>query len=53
MARFMVPRYVEFMDSLPKTPTLRIEKYKLKKRGITPETWDREKQQKSGLEKGT
>jgi len=44
MARFMVPRYVELMDSLPKTPSLRIEKYKLKERGITPNTWDREKQ---------
>jgi len=43
MARFMIPRYLEFMPSLPKTPTLRIEKYKLKERGITPSTWDREK----------
>jgi crotonobetaine/carnitine-CoA ligase len=43
MARFMVPRYVEFMDSLPKTPSLRVEKYKLQKRGVTPNTWDREK----------
>ena len=44
MGRFMVPRYIEFMPSLPKTPSLRIEKYKLKERGITPQTWDREKQ---------
>jgi crotonobetaine/carnitine-CoA ligase len=44
MARFMVPRYVEWIDFLPKTPSLRIEKYKLKERGVTPTTWDREKQ---------
>ena len=43
MPYFAVPRYVEFMESLPKTPTERIEKYKLKQAGITPNTWDREK----------
>jgi crotonobetaine/carnitine-CoA ligase len=43
MPYFAVPRYVEFMESLPKTPTERIEKYKLKQAGITPSTWDREK----------
>ena len=43
MAYFMVPRYVEFMKEFPKTPNQKIEKYKLRDRGITPETWDREK----------
>lgn len=43
MPYFAVPRYVEFMESLPKTPTDRVEKYKLKKAGITLNTWDREK----------
>jgi len=43
MARFMVPRYLEFMEALPKTPTLRTEKYKLVERGLQPTTWDREK----------
>lgn len=43
MAYFAVPRYVEFMKSLPKTPTLRVEKYKLKDKGLTRDTWDREK----------
>ena len=42
MPYFAVPRYVEFMDSLPKTPTERVEKYKLRQMGITPNTWDRE-----------
>jgi crotonobetaine/carnitine-CoA ligase len=43
MPYFAVPRYVEFMESLPKTPTDRVEKYKLKQAGITPNTWDVEK----------
>lgn len=43
MPYFAVPRFVEFMDSLPKTPTQRVEKYKLKQAGITENTWDREK----------
>lgn len=43
MAYFMVPRYVEFIDEFPLTPTNKIEKYKLKQKGISPSTWDREK----------
>lgn len=43
MAYFAVPRYVEFSDSLPKTPTARVEKYKLREKGVTKDTWDREK----------
>ena len=44
MAYFMVPRYVEFWPSLPKTPTQRVEKYKLQQEGNSPATWDREKE---------
>jgi len=43
MAYFMVPRYIRFMEALPKTPTERVEKYKLREEGVTPDTWDREK----------
>jgi crotonobetaine/carnitine-CoA ligase len=43
MAYFAVPRYLEFVSQLPKTPTNRIEKYKLRQAGITEDTWDREK----------
>jgi len=43
MAYFAVPRYVEFRETLPKTPTLRVEKYKLREEGITTDTWDRVK----------
>jgi crotonobetaine/carnitine-CoA ligase len=37
---FFVPRYVELMTELPQTPTGRVQKYKLRERGVTPETWD-------------
>lgn len=42
MPYFAVPRFVEFMESLPKTPTERVQKYLLKQAGVTPNTWDRE-----------
>ena len=42
MAYFMVPRYLRFMNALPKTPTERVLKYQLREEGITPDTWDRE-----------
>jgi len=45
MARFMVPRYIEFRDALPKTGTHRIQKSSLKREGVGPKTWDRESQQ--------
>jgi len=42
LPRFMVPRYVRLVDALPKTPSQRIEKYRLRADGITPDTFDRE-----------
>lgn len=42
MARFMVPRYVELREQLPKTGTHRVQKERLKRDGVGPETWDRE-----------
>jgi carnitine-CoA ligase len=39
---FMVPRYIRFVDALPKTPTERVQKVKLREEGITPDTFDRE-----------
>ena len=42
MPRFMVPRYLRVLDALPKTPSQRIEKYRLRGEGVTPETFDRE-----------
>jgi crotonobetaine/carnitine-CoA ligase len=42
MAHFMLPRYVRVIDAMPKTPTAKIEKHRLKAAGVTPDTWDRE-----------
>ncbi len=38
---FMVPRYIEFVDELPHTPSGKVQKHLLRMRGVTPETWDR------------
>lgn len=42
MARFMVPRFMRRVAALPKTPTDKVEKFRLQAQGITPDTWDRE-----------
>ncbi|MBL4801786.1 MAG: hypothetical protein JKY45_07810 [Emcibacter sp.] len=42
MAAFMVPRFVRFMTQLPKTPTERVQKYRLRDEGVTDDTFDRE-----------
>jgi crotonobetaine/carnitine-CoA ligase len=39
---FFVPRYIEIVLELPRTPTGRVQKFKLRERGVTPKTWDRE-----------
>ena len=44
MPKFMIPRFVRFRDSLPKTPTNRVQKVKLREEGITKDTWDSLKQ---------
>ncbi|MFP9191424.1 AMP-binding protein [Natrialbaceae archaeon A-CW1-1] len=43
MPYFMVPRYFEFVDELPKTENEKIQKAKLRDRGNSDATWDREK----------
>jgi len=42
MAHFMIPRYVRVVEALPRTPTAKIEKVKLREEGLTSDTWDRE-----------
>ncbi|MFD9664063.1 AMP-binding protein [Rhodococcus sp. NPDC059968] len=42
MPRFMVPRYIEFVDDLPRTPTAKIRKGELRRTPVTDGTWDRE-----------
>jgi carnitine-CoA ligase len=42
MPYFAVPRYLQFVDALPVTENGKVTKYKLRERGVTAETWDRE-----------
>ncbi len=42
LPRYMVPRYVEVVDELPRTPTQRIEKYRLRETARSAKTWDAE-----------
>lgn len=38
----MLPRYIEFVTAMPRTPSNKVEKYKLIADGLTPAAWDRE-----------
>ena len=40
MPKFMIPRFIKFRKSLPKTPTNRVQKAKLREEGVTADTWD-------------
>ena len=42
MPYFAVPRYIEFVDEIPKTPSQKIQKNKLRDRGLSETVWDRE-----------
>jgi crotonobetaine/carnitine-CoA ligase len=42
MPYFAVPRFLEFVDVLPATENGKIQKYKLRERGVTERSWDRE-----------
>jgi crotonobetaine/carnitine-CoA ligase len=37
--RFMAPKYIELVPELPKTPTEKVEKFKLREAGVTAATW--------------
>ena len=43
LATFQIPRFIEFVDQLPKSEVHRIMKRFLKERGVTEKTYDREK----------
>ena len=42
MPHFAIPRYVEVLTDLPRTENGKIQKFKLRERGATPGTWDRQ-----------
>ena len=37
-----MPRFIEFVDELPATENGKVQKFKLRDRGVTARTWDRE-----------
>ena len=37
-----MPRFIEFVDALPTTESGKVQKYKLRERGVTAGAWDRE-----------
>ncbi|KAA9160512.1 ATP-dependent acyl-CoA ligase [Amycolatopsis acidicola] len=39
---FAVPRYIEFRDDLPRTPSNKVQKFQLRTEGLTTTTWDRD-----------
>jgi carnitine-CoA ligase len=42
LASFALPRFIEFVDELPTTESGKVQKYRLRDRGITARTWDRQ-----------
>jgi crotonobetaine/carnitine-CoA ligase len=52
MAKHMLPRYVDVVESLPKTPTEKVEKHVLRTRGRTPTTWDRTRGEPLAADRG-
>lgn len=40
MPYYAVPRYIEVVEQLPRSPIGRVQKFELRKRGITADTWD-------------
>jgi crotonobetaine/carnitine-CoA ligase len=42
MSYFAVPRFVEFVDEVPRTENGKVQKFKLRERGRSARTWDRE-----------
>ena len=43
MPRHWVPRFIEFVSELPRTPSFKVKKAELRAAGITRSTWDRER----------
>ena len=41
LPRYALPRYIEFAEDLPRTATMRIQKYVLRANWRTPGTWER------------
>jgi crotonobetaine/carnitine-CoA ligase len=44
LASFQMPRYIRFMDELPKTEIFKVKKKELQSQGVTTDTWDGKKE---------
>jgi crotonobetaine/carnitine-CoA ligase len=42
MPAFAIPRFIEFVTALPMTENGKVQKFRLRERGVTAATWDRE-----------
>ncbi len=42
MPAFAIPRFIEFVSALPMTENGKVQKFRLRERGVTAATWDRE-----------
>ncbi len=44
LPHYMIPRYIEVLDEMPRTPTKKTRKVDLRAAGVTGRTWDRKMQ---------
>jgi crotonobetaine/carnitine-CoA ligase len=42
MPAFAIPRFIEFLAALPMTENGKVQKFRLRERGVTAASWDRE-----------
>ena len=49
LPRFALPRFVDVLSELPLTASGKVEKHLLRERGVSPTTWDREKESEARL----
>lgn len=49
LPRYALPRYVDVLPELPLTANGKVEKHRLRERGVTATTWDREKDAPASL----
>jgi carnitine-CoA ligase len=50
MPRFAVPRFIRFIDGLPKTPTGRVQKHVLRDLGVTSDTFESAPQRRASIQ---
>jgi crotonobetaine/carnitine-CoA ligase len=50
MPAFAIPRFIEFMPALPMTENGKVQKFRLRERGVTAATWDRDRETRGRAE---